>query len=156
MTAPNVAKVKLSPTPNTPSVVDRQQLYDKLLASTQELLDIIYNDKKGFVNAGKNIHPIEDILISSYDQIITFPQAARLASMLIGIVLPLSEDEDVSLYERLKEYLTLEKQGKVELREIIMVNKVDYLKLPMSKLSTYNARTDYSIYLQLKPSNKSD
>ena len=92
------------------SITDRKKLYNSLMDSTKELMNIIYGDEAKFIDA-KEQHPIESMLIDSYDEVIMIPNAATLVSRLIGIRLPATGDRDTFLYKKVKEYLILEKQS---------------------------------------------
>jgi hypothetical protein len=127
---------------------DRGFIYDQCLEKTQEILNILYGSKKLFVEA-KTIHPIEKILIYSYDQIVDLPNSAILVSQMLGILLPLSDDPDIVIYERLKEHLILAKKNNIDLTQIVSISKADYPTLAQSKKATYYNRTTYFLKEQL-------
>lgn len=121
---------------------DRAFIYDQCLETTQQILSLIYGSRKSFINA-QNIHPLESIIIYSYDQIVDLPNAAKNAAQMIGIQIPLSDDCDIALYEQLKEHLLIANKNNIDLSKIIGLSKAEYLGIPESKKAPYCTRTTY-------------
>ncbi|AYV86164.1 MAG: hypothetical protein Solumvirus1_39 [Solumvirus sp.] len=120
---------------------ERENNFNKLAKSTQEILLIIYKTKDNYVNTDK-VHPIDPILVYSYDQGGILFNNTQNAALLMGITLPLSPNQDVIFREIVTRYLKFEAEGKFSLREIIAISPHEYAKTEMYKYATFGRRTD--------------
>lgn len=119
----------------------RQSNFDNLAETTKKLLLIIYKTRENYIHT-TNPHPIDRILVYSYDQCATLVNFARTAANLIGINLPLSPNENVIFREIVHRYLKYEAEGLFNLRDIISIPPHEYSKTQASLTTSYGRRTD--------------
>jgi hypothetical protein len=86
-------------------ILSRIDVYNNLKLMNQQLFDRIYGDKIGFATTTK-VHPLEDTILA-YDAEMGLSRRVRDLAVRVGMQIPVDQDPDVYLYDRLNQFITL-------------------------------------------------